>query len=169
MGTEAHTCFGEHLGGPQVEARRSTATPQVGQWICCPYWRAARAMAPYLAKGAAQSLEDGACLAECLKRAEQIEEVPALLRSFETIRKPRCEIVQKGARSTGDIWHLPSSPAQELRDRNWKRTPEDMRAGAERDGYDSNCWNDPEFQHGFSAMILSKRYGMPTPRSRYNS
>ena len=45
-------------------------------------------------------------MAKCLKRAEKIEDVPALLRGFETIRKPRCRIVQKGARSNGDIWHL---------------------------------------------------------------
>ncbi|KUL82306.1 hypothetical protein ZTR_09723 [Talaromyces verruculosus] len=107
---------------------------------------AAHAMVPYLAQGAAQSIEDGACLAECLERAEQLEDIPALLRAFEAIRKPRCETVQKGARSNGDVWHLPDGPAQELRDRNWKRTPEEMRIAAERDGQDSNRWNDPEFQ-----------------------
>jgi salicylate hydroxylase len=107
---------------------------------------AAHAMVPYLAQGAAQSIEDGACLAECLERAQKTEDVPVLLRAFEDIRKPRCEIVQEGARSNGDIWHLPDGPAQEQRDRNWERTLEEMRVAAKNDRQDPNRWSDPEFQ-----------------------
>lgn len=107
---------------------------------------ASHAMVPYLAQGAAQAIEDGACLAECLERAQKLEDVPVLLRAFEDIRKPRCEIIQEGARSNGDIWHLPDGPAQQQRDRNWERTPEEMRVAAKKDGQDPNRWSDPEFQ-----------------------
>lgn len=78
---------------------------------------AAHAMVPFLAQGAAQAIEDGACLAECLARARTAADLPDLLRAYESIRKPRAERVQKGTRDSSHVWHLPDGPAQEERDR----------------------------------------------------
>lgn len=76
----------------------------------------AHAMVPYLAQGAATSIEDGAVLAECIGRAKSKDDLAKVLRAFEGIRKPRCETIQAGSRANGDIWHLHDGPEQERRD-----------------------------------------------------
>lgn len=78
---------------------------------------AAHGMVPFLAQGAAQGIEDGACLAECLGRMEHLSDLPANVKAYETIRKPRAERVQKGTRDTSIIWHISDGPEQEARDR----------------------------------------------------
>jgi salicylate hydroxylase len=75
---------------------------------------AAHAMLPYLAQGAAQSLEDACVL------AAQIEATPndlagALLR-YEQLRIPRTRRIQLGARARGALSHLPSVWARFRRD-----------------------------------------------------
>lgn len=121
---------------------------------------AAHAMVPYLAqvspstksvllqplnldKGAATAIEDGAALGECLDRASSKRDIPRVLRAFETIRKPRCERIQAGARENGYIWHMPDGKEQQERDRV-------MREGPSKEGEDSssnpNQWSDEEFQ-----------------------
>jgi salicylate hydroxylase len=79
---------------------------------------AAHAMVPYLAQGgAAMSIEDGAALVECLERAcGDRNLIPRALGAFESIRKPRCEIVQEASRGTGHRWHMPDGPEQQKRD-----------------------------------------------------
>lgn len=52
---------------------------------------AAHGMLPYMAQGAAVSIEDGAALAECPDRAESVSDLQRLLSAFEVIRKTRCE------------------------------------------------------------------------------
>ena len=78
---------------------------------------AAHAMVPFLAQGAAQALEDGASLAECLARAKSPADIPHLLRAFEAIRKPRAERVQRASADSSHVWHLPDGPEQVVRDR----------------------------------------------------
>jgi salicylate hydroxylase len=99
---------------------------------------AAHAMVPYLAQGAATSIEDGAALAECLDRAKDINDVPALLRAFQAIRKPRCEIIQKGSLANGEIWHMSDGPEQEQRDRDMKEIGKKSK--------NPNQWSDESFQ-----------------------
>ncbi|KAJ4183855.1 hypothetical protein NW755_009394 [Fusarium falciforme] len=77
---------------------------------------AAHAMVPFLAQGAAQAIEDGACLAECLARAKDPSDIPALMRAYEAIRKPRAERVQQATRDSSRVWHLHDGPEQEARD-----------------------------------------------------
>ncbi len=106
---------------------------------------AAHATVPYLAQGAATAIEDGAALAECLDRAQSANDIPTLLRAFQTIRKPRCEAIQKGARANGDIWHMSDGPEQKQRDRDMKQTMEgrpDIPGGTKN----PNQWSDKEFQ-----------------------
>jgi salicylate hydroxylase len=78
---------------------------------------AAHAMVPFLAQGAAQAIEDGACLAECLDRVKSLSDLPEYLEAYEEIRKPRAERVQKGTRDSSLIWHMHDGPEQEARDK----------------------------------------------------
>jgi salicylate hydroxylase len=104
---------------------------------------AAHAMLPYLAQGAATAIEDGAALAECVGRASGKDEIPALLRAFVSIRKPRTEIIQAGSRANGDIWHLPDGAEQERRDRSMAGKGADQGNGGEQN---PNRWSDKDFQ-----------------------
>lgn len=64
---------------------------------------AAHAMAPYLAQGAAMAMEDAAMLAAMLRGASDI---PAALRAYESVRKPRVARVAKAADLTGRAYHF---------------------------------------------------------------
>jgi len=107
---------------------------------------AAHGMVPYLAQGAATAIEDGACLAECLDRANGVEDIPALLRAFEAIRKPRSETISDGALANGDIWHMHDGPEQEERDRKMQETTVQGKAEAKSTAVNPNKWSDPNFQ-----------------------
>ena len=109
---------------------------------------AAHAMVPFLAQGASMSIEDGACLAECLGPVETPGEVPRYLRVFEKLRKPRGERIQLGSRSNGDMWHLQDGPEQELRDRALNRDDfmEDARSNVESNPGNPNPWSNKDFQ-----------------------
>lgn len=82
---------------------------------------ACHAMLPFQAQGAAQAIEDGAGLAVAL--AEQDGDVPAALRRYEEIRKPRATRVQDASRANAALWHLPEGPDQARRD-------EELRSGS---------------------------------------
>ncbi|MBS9476112.1 FAD-dependent monooxygenase [Ancylobacter radicis] len=73
---------------------------------------AAHAMCPFLAQGAAQAIEDAVVLAACLKTGTDI---PASLRRYEALRRPRTARVQSAARGMDRIYHL-SGPARIARD-----------------------------------------------------
>ena len=110
-------------------------------------------MVPYLAQGAAQAIEDGAALAECLERAKAPEDLPKLLKAFEAIRKPRCEKVQEGARQNGNNWHMPDGPEQEQRDKAMKQESyAEHRERVQEDSTEAvhdanpNIWSDEDFQ-----------------------
>jgi salicylate hydroxylase len=82
----------------------------------------AHAMLPYLAQGAAQSIEDACVLAAVLARAPEIPE--AALKRYEALRLPRTSRIQLGARQRGRINHLSSRWSRFRRDasialRNW--------------------------------------------------
>ncbi len=70
-------------------------------------------MLPFMAQGAAQSIEDGAALAACL--AGQAD-VVAALRQYEALRLPRTARVQGLAAHNKIRFHLPDGPKQEARD-----------------------------------------------------
>jgi salicylate hydroxylase len=76
---------------------------------------AAHAMLPFMAQGAVQAIEDAAVLAKCLEGADRTV-VPAALRRYEEIRKPRASQVQAYARRNGTVFHLPDGEAQRQRD-----------------------------------------------------
>lgn len=110
---------------------------------------AAHAMVPFLAQGAAQAIEDGASLAECLDRVESTSDIPKLMRAFEAIRKPRAERVQQGSRDSSVVWHLADGPAQEARDEAFKSMAlqaRDEKADNALNGANPNSLSGKEFQ-----------------------
>jgi len=74
---------------------------------------ACHAMLPFMAQGAAQSIEDGATLAACL-RAEN--DVTVALKRYEALRRPRATRLQEMSRANKIRFHLPDGPEQEERD-----------------------------------------------------
>ena len=61
---------------------------------------AAHAMLPHVGQGANQGIEDGIALAVFLEGRDS-PDVPAILRQYETFRRPRAAIVQAEARKNG--------------------------------------------------------------------
>ena len=68
---------------------------------------AAHPMLPFLAQGAASSIEDALALARHLQGAD--DAAPAL-RAYEAERAPRARKMQETARATGRIYHLGGIP-----------------------------------------------------------
>ncbi|KAI0482081.1 FAD/NAD(P)-binding domain-containing protein [Xylariaceae sp. FL0804] len=69
---------------------------------------AAHPFLPTSAQGATQALEDGVCIAVCLRRAAAdsgSEGVPEAVRAHERIRYERVRAVQKTGETTRDMWH----------------------------------------------------------------
>jgi len=64
---------------------------------------AAHPMAPFLAQGAAQAIEDAGALADCLAATAS---APEGLRAYSQRRAPRAERVQRAAKAQADIYHL---------------------------------------------------------------
>jgi salicylate hydroxylase len=88
-----------------------------------PQWSAGRVtllgdachpMLPFMAQGAAQSIEDGAALAALLKAMP--DDVPQALRRYEAIRKPRATRLQQASSANRTRFHLPDGPEQQARD-----------------------------------------------------
>jgi len=71
-------------------------------------------MLPFMAQGAAQSIEDGAALASLLKATP--DDVPGALRRYEAIRKPRATRLQEASANNRTRFHLPDGPDQQARD-----------------------------------------------------
>jgi salicylate hydroxylase len=88
-----------------------------------PQWTAGRVtllgdachpMLPFMAQGAAQSIEDGAALASLLKAMP--DDVAGALRRYEEIRKPRATRLQQASSANRTRFHLPDGPGQQVRD-----------------------------------------------------
>jgi len=71
-------------------------------------------MLPMMAQGAAQAIEDGAALAALLKAMP--DDVPAALRRYEDVRKPRATRLQEASAANRVRFHLPDGPDQQKRD-----------------------------------------------------
>jgi salicylate hydroxylase len=72
-------------------------------------------MLPFMAQGAAQSIEDGATLAACLRESGASDVASALLR-YEALRLPRATRLQEMSRANKTRFHLHDGPAQQTRD-----------------------------------------------------
>lgn len=76
---------------------------------------ACHAMLPFMAQGAAQSIEDGATLTACLLE-HGAGDVVSALRRYEALRRPRATRLQELSRANKTRFHLPDGPAQQARD-----------------------------------------------------
>ncbi|KAI9745051.1 MAG: hypothetical protein M1818_001329 [Claussenomyces sp. TS43310] len=86
---------------------------------------AAHGTLPHAGQGAAMAVESGAALAECINRARNEDDIPQCLLAFESIRKPRVQMVQKKSEDDAKQLHLPKGDAQqETRDKELKEKPE---------------------------------------------
>ncbi|KAI9482732.1 MAG: hypothetical protein EXX96DRAFT_647567 [Benjaminiella poitrasii] len=144
--------------------------PVLSQWVS-PSGRivligdAAHAMLPYLAQGAAQSIEDGATLGVLLSNVQSTDEIPELLHLFEKIRRPRAERIQKGSLDNADIWHMPDGDDQIARDKAMKaevEVPSNRKEEVKNVNQleNPNQWSDPNFQpwlFGHDAIATAKR------------
>ncbi|KAK9466115.1 hypothetical protein V1512DRAFT_271501 [Lipomyces arxii] len=77
---------------------------------------ACHATVPFLAQGAAMAMEDAVTIAECFDRLSALEDIPHLLKIYETVRKPRTTRVVYGSQKMGDVNHLADGPEQVKRD-----------------------------------------------------
>jgi salicylate hydroxylase len=86
-------------------------------------------MYPFMGQGAAQAIEDGACLAACL--AAGADDPAAALLHYERLRLPRVTRLQQMSRANKYRFHMPDGPDQEARDAEWARaadrSPEALR------------------------------------------
>ena len=110
---------------------------------------AAHAMVPYMSQGAAMAVEDGAALAAVLSLVETVDEIPAALKVFETVRLKRSAQMQAASLLNGKLWHFADGPEQRLRD-------EAMRPEVEGKSFSwsVNQWSDPVTQwwaYGYDA------------------
>jgi salicylate hydroxylase len=71
-------------------------------------------MLPFMAQGAAQSIEDGAALASLLR--EMKDDIPTALRRYEEVRKPRATRLQQASAANRTRFHLKDGPEQQARD-----------------------------------------------------
>ena len=71
-------------------------------------------MLPFMAQGAAQSIEDGAALAALLTAMPG--DVPGMLRRYEQLRKPRATRLQELSSANRTRFHLPDGAEQRKRD-----------------------------------------------------
>ena len=101
-----------------------------------PKWSAGRVtllgdachpMYPFMAQGAAQAIEDGACLAALLAQGGDPVQT---LRRYEQIRLPRVTRLQQMSRANKHRYHMPDGPEQVERDAAMvaqrERSPETM-------------------------------------------
>ena len=77
-------------------------------------------MYPFMGQGAAQAIEDGACLAACLRAAGDADPA-AVLRDYERFRLPRVMLLQAMSRANKIRFHMPDGLAQRTRDAEWAR------------------------------------------------
>ncbi|KAI9148762.1 FAD/NAD(P)-binding domain-containing protein [Paramyrothecium foliicola] len=99
---------------------------------------AAHSMAPYLAQGASQSIEDGAFLGHLFPKDSRSEDTPKRLQQFCNRRQERTLAVRTKAQLVGNTFQLPDGLAQEARD-------DHMRRGDVTSGF-PNPFADPNLQ-----------------------
>jgi len=90
--------------------------PEGGEWTdgaIALLGDAAHAMLPFAAQGAGMAIEDAAVLARCLgeRVGESSAGIPAALKNYAQLRRSRVARVQRAARQSGRIYHLPGAAA----------------------------------------------------------
>ncbi|KAF2456829.1 salicylate hydroxylase [Lineolata rhizophorae] len=95
-------------------------------------------MLPYVAQGAAQAVEDAACLGVVLSSIRSKSDLPLALKTYVQARKTRAERVQSTGTETRTQLHLVDGEEQIERDRKF--------ASLSVDGVNPDQWGDPKMQ-----------------------
>jgi salicylate hydroxylase len=125
---------------PQVRAIIG-ATDETYKWALfdrapLPRWSAGRVtllgdachpMLPFMGQGAAQAIEDGATLAACLRK---VDDVATALQLYEKLRLPRASRLQNMSQTNKTRFHLPDGPEQQQRDAHMARGSTDWSLAA---------------------------------------
>jgi salicylate hydroxylase len=98
--------------------------PELTRWVhpagkVCLLGDACHPMLPYLAQGAAQAVEDAACLRRCLASPE-FSDLKSALARYESIRLPRASLIQQKTREHQSILHIEDGQQQVHRDGQMK-------------------------------------------------
>lgn len=75
-------------------------------------------MMPYMAQGAAQATEDGACLSASIRKYDSLHDA---LDAYERLRKPRATYVARNTRVLQQWWHLYDGSERDRRDQLMSR------------------------------------------------
>jgi salicylate hydroxylase len=86
---------------------------------------AAHAMLPHQGQGANTTVEDAFALAALLADATAAD-LPAVLASYQALRRARTRQIQLSSWATSALLHLPDGPAATERDRKTARVPQDV-------------------------------------------
>jgi salicylate hydroxylase len=105
-------------------------------------------MLPFIAQGAAQAMEDGATLADCLRK---IGDAPQALARYQELRLPRTSLVQSLASNNKIRFHLPDGPEQAARDAK-------MAAGGTDWSIETIGWL---YGHDAAAVVETGNLGLP--------
>jgi salicylate hydroxylase len=76
-------------------------------------------MLPYMAQGAAQAIEDGACLAAHVGKVGRAD-IAKAIEAYVLARQPRTTWVQQAARANSLTFHLRDGPEQRARDASYR-------------------------------------------------
>lgn len=88
---------------------------------------AAHPMFPFYAQGAAQAIEDAACLAVCL--ATEPDAPGQAVKRYESVRITRTMRIQQLSHDRADINYLPDGPRQRARDTDLRHADPLIRNG----------------------------------------
>ena len=66
---------------------------------------------PFMAQGAAMAIEDGAVLARCLARSNNVTDIAIELQNYASCRKDRTARIRNGSRRNAKIFHLRGAKA----------------------------------------------------------
>ena len=72
-------------------------------------------------QGCSSGMEDSGVLSECISYAKTIEDIPSLLKTYESLRRPRVELIQGTSAFLGKLWSLPDGEQQQQRDENMRK------------------------------------------------
>ena len=79
---------------------------------------ASHGIVPHAGQGASTGVEDGAVLGELLAGASPQEDIRSLVKLYEAIRRPRCDMIRTFATIQGAMWSTKDPGKRQQRDRN---------------------------------------------------
>jgi salicylate hydroxylase len=78
------------------------------------------AISPNIGQGGGLAIEDALTIAECLSRAEDPVNLLKVIKLFQEIRKPRCQLIQTQGQVLRGLAMLSDGPEQEARDKAYR-------------------------------------------------